>query len=87
MWEKECVNIYIWLGHFTVQQKSTEHCKSIIIEKIKILKNLQYKEMLVVSRIYSVLRSNTLQYMPFDFQDFLLKTYVLVCGPSSLNDH
>ena len=28
-----------WLGHFAVQQKLTEHSKSIIIEKIKIFKN------------------------------------------------
>ena len=30
--------IYVWLGHFVVQKKLTEHCKSTIIEKIKILK-------------------------------------------------
>ena len=37
MWEKECVCVYIWLGHFAIQQKLTEHCKSTMIEKIKIL--------------------------------------------------
>ena len=31
MWEKEC--IYIWLGHFAVQQKLADHCKSIIIKR------------------------------------------------------
>lgn len=29
---------YIWLGHFAVQQKLTEHYKQTIIENIKILK-------------------------------------------------
>ena len=28
--------IYVCLGHFAVQQKLTKHCKSTIIEKIKI---------------------------------------------------
>ena len=37
IWEKEwivmcvCIYTYIWLGHFAVQQKLTEHCKSTII--------------------------------------------------------
>ena len=26
--------MYVWLGHFAVQQKLTAHCKSTIIEKI-----------------------------------------------------
>ena len=25
--------MYVWLGHFAVQQKLTEHCKSSIIQK------------------------------------------------------
>ena len=37
-------DIYIWLGHFSVQKKLTEHCKSSIIEKnllkIKIKKEI-----------------------------------------------
>ena len=37
MWEQKC--IHVWLGHFAVQQKLTEHCKSTIIEK-KILKKM-----------------------------------------------
>ena len=28
-------HIYVWLGHFAVQQKLTEQCKATIIEKIK----------------------------------------------------
>ena len=36
IWEKECVYIYIQLGRFAVQQKLTEHCKSIIIKNKKI---------------------------------------------------
>ena len=31
------VYIYVWLGHFAIQQKLTEYCKSTIIERIKIL--------------------------------------------------
>ena len=31
------IHIYICLGHFAVQWKLTEHCKSTVIEKIKIL--------------------------------------------------
>ena len=27
------VCMYVWLGHFAVQQKLTGHCKSTIIEK------------------------------------------------------
>ena len=44
IWEKEfvcvcvCIFLYIWLGQFAVQQKLTEHYKSTVIEKIKILK-------------------------------------------------
>ena len=34
MWGKK--NMYVWLGHFDVQQKLTECCKSNIMEKIKI---------------------------------------------------
>ena len=30
-WEKECIYIYVWLGHDAVQQKLTEHCKSTIL--------------------------------------------------------
>ena len=33
-----CIYIYIWLGHFAVQQKLTEHCTSTIAEKNKTLK-------------------------------------------------
>ena len=33
-----CVCVCVYLGQFSVQQKLTEHCKSTIIEKIKILK-------------------------------------------------
>ena len=39
MWEKECgVRERERLGHFAIQQKLTEHCKSMVIEKIKIFK-------------------------------------------------
>ena len=31
--------IYVWLGHFAIQQKLTDHYKPTIIEQIKILKN------------------------------------------------
>ena len=37
MLEKECVRQRERLGYFAVQQKLTEHCKSTIIEKVKIL--------------------------------------------------
>ena len=30
-----CVYIYIWLIHFVVQQKLTQHCKAIIILQFK----------------------------------------------------
>ena len=33
----------MWLGHFAVQQKVTEHCKSAIAEKIKILQKYSVK--------------------------------------------
>ena len=39
-----CVCVCVCLGHFTVQQTSTEHCKSIIIEKIKIFKKRKDKK-------------------------------------------
>ena len=29
VWENEC--IYVWLGHYAVQKKLTQHCKSTII--------------------------------------------------------
>ena len=32
--------IYVWLGRFAVQQKLTEHCKPIIMLKIKIIKKM-----------------------------------------------
>ena len=32
------MSMYVWLGHFAVQQKLTEHCKSIIIKIIYIKK-------------------------------------------------
>ena len=35
--------IYVSLGHFAVEQKFTEHCKSTIMEKIKILKDLDFE--------------------------------------------
>ena len=41
MWEKECM--YVWLGHFVVEQKLTEHYKSTIMEKIKIVKKSGYQ--------------------------------------------
>ena len=31
--------MYVWLGHFAVQQKLTGHCKSTIIEKKSFKKN------------------------------------------------
>ena len=31
--KKKRMCIYVWLGHFTVQQKLTEYCKSTIILK------------------------------------------------------
>ena len=31
-------HIHIRVGHFAIQQKLTEHCKSTIMEKIKIIK-------------------------------------------------
>ena len=31
MWEKR-MYIYVWLGHFAVQQKLTEHCKSAVVK-------------------------------------------------------
>ena len=40
MWEKECIYIWVWLDHFAVKQKLTEHCKSTIF---KILKNVNLK--------------------------------------------
>ena len=41
--------VYVGLGHFAVQQKLTEHCKSTIILKIliiilKIIQKLQMKK-------------------------------------------
>ena len=34
--EKEhYIYIYIWLNHFAVQQKLTQHCKSTILQKIE----------------------------------------------------
>ena len=33
-----CVCVCVWLGHFAVQQKLTEHCKSTVVETIKIIK-------------------------------------------------
>ena len=35
-----CVCVYEWLGYFAVQRKLIEHCKSTVIEKTKILKNI-----------------------------------------------
>ena len=29
---------YVWLGHFAVQQKLTEHCKATLIKKKKVKK-------------------------------------------------
>ena len=43
MWEKEYISIYVWLGHFAVQQKLIEHCKSTIAEKINIFKKPKNK--------------------------------------------
>ena len=35
--------LYVWLGHFAVQQKLTEHCKSTIIQNLKRkLKEMQW---------------------------------------------
>ena len=39
-----CVCVYELLGHFVVQYKLTEHCKSTIMEKIKIIKKREQKE-------------------------------------------
>jgi len=41
--EKDCINICI-TGHFAVQQKVTEHCKSTITKKIKKKKTLHRLE-------------------------------------------
>jgi len=35
------IYIYVWLGHFAVQYKLIEHCKSTIMEKIKIIKKIK----------------------------------------------
>ena len=37
IWEKEYIYIYVyeWLGHFAVEHKLTEHCKSTIIKHLK----------------------------------------------------
>ena len=34
--------LYVRPGQFAIQQKFTEHCKSTIIEKIKIFKKMMY---------------------------------------------
>ena len=47
MWE-DCV-IYVWLGHFALQQKLTQYCKSAIIFKIKKLKKKKKKPVLSTS--------------------------------------
>ena len=39
-----CVCVYEWPGHFAIQQKLTEHYKSTIIEKIKILQTQKEKK-------------------------------------------
>ena len=43
--ERKGIYIYIhgWVT-FSVQQKLTEHCKSTVIEKIKILKKISFKK-------------------------------------------
>ena len=33
------MSIHVWLGHFAMQQKLTEHCKSTIIKFFKRWKN------------------------------------------------
>ena len=38
------IYIYMWMGHFAIQQKLTEHCKLTITEKIKILQKKKKKE-------------------------------------------
>ena len=44
VWLCVCVCLcVIWLGHFAVHQKLTEHCKSTITEKIKIFKKKNSK--------------------------------------------
>ena len=30
-YEKECVCVYIYINHFALQQKLTQHCKSAIV--------------------------------------------------------
>ena len=38
-----CVYIYVWPGHFVVQPKLTERCKSTVIGKTKSLKKLHWR--------------------------------------------
>ena len=45
--KRKYIYVYIWLSHFFVQEKLTEHCKSTITKKIKKEKWLLYE----VSRI------------------------------------
>ena len=34
-YEKKNVDVYVWLGHYAVQEKLTQHCKSTLIKKKK----------------------------------------------------
>ena len=36
--------VYVWLGHFAVQQKLMEQCKATIIKKVKKKKTSQLKQ-------------------------------------------
>ena len=57
IWKKECVYIYVCvcvcvsLGHFAIQQKLTEHCKSTIIK----IKNNKNKNRLLLALAYIVM--------------------------------
>ena len=45
---KECIYVYAWLIHFSVQQKLTQHCKSNIFQQ------QQKKKMLVIKMVTNI---------------------------------
>ena len=54
--ERKRMYIYVSLGHFAVQQKLTEHCKSTTIkkEKIKKQKIKLYKILAIFPVLYNI---------------------------------
>ena len=61
------MSMNVWLGHFAVQQKLTEHCKSTIIKNLKISSTCLY--MVILVYFMNILQIKIRRFMHYSTKD------------------